>query len=88
MCKGLFILRALITFISYVDSNVVIKVIRPGEGFITGGACERNMSYVSPLVTLQLRRLEEGSVTIGTYNIFKLLKIAQNKVGNFLTVCK
>ena len=67
---------------------MVIKVIRPGEGFVTGGACERNISYVSPLVTLQLRRLEEGLVSIGTYNFSKLLKTVQNKVSYFLTVCK
>ena len=67
---------------------MVIKLIRPGERFVTGGVCERNISYVIPLVTLQLRRLEEGSVTIGTYTFLKLLKTAQNKVGYFLTVCK
>ena len=41
-------------FISCVDSTVVIKVIRPVEGSVTGGAFERNISYVSPMVTLQL----------------------------------
>ena len=52
--KSLFALKARIWFISKVDSTVSDQVLRPGEGLVTGGAGERLVSCVCPLVSLQV----------------------------------
>ena len=50
--KSLFTLRAAVGLLSCVDSIVSVQVTVVGEGFVTGGAVERLVSCVCPLVNL------------------------------------
>ena len=47
-------------------STVVDQAARLGEGLVTGGADEGFISCVCPLVNLEVTRLRESLVTLGT----------------------